>query len=224
MNHLNKKTRITASTIGILLGLSGALNHGIFEILQGNISTNGFFIEAISEKHRLWLYGTEAAFTVVHNFLFTGILAILTGLAIVFWSIKHLDSKHGATVFLSLLIMLTLVGGGIGYIVLFVPTWAFATRINKPLHWWDKKLPESIKKTISGLWHYSLFATILSWLMVMQLGIFGYFPGQSNPDTIMSIVFMFLFSSVLLACLTFISAIAADIEYKKFQNIRSVTL
>ncbi|OFX84160.1 MAG: hypothetical protein A2W99_00075 [Bacteroidetes bacterium GWF2_33_16] len=215
MNHVNKKTRITASAIGVLLGLSGALNHGIFEILQGNILTNGFFIEAISEKHRLWLYGSEAAFTIVHNFLITGILAVLTGLAIVFWSLKYLHSKHGATVFLSLLILLTLVGGGIGYIVLFIPTWAFATLINKPLNWWNKTLSDSIKKRLSGIWIYCLVATVLSWLWVMQLGIFGYFPGQSNPDIIMGIVLVFLFLTVVLACFTFICSIARDIEEHK---------
>jgi hypothetical protein len=212
MRNINKSIKITASAIGVLLGLSGALNHGIFEILQGNVSTNGFFIEAISEKHRLWLYGTEAAFTIVHNFLITGILAVLTGLSIVLWSLKYLHSKHGAKVFLALLILLTLVGGGIGYIVLFIPTWAFATLINRPLNWWNRKLSYSFKERLSGIWIYSMVATILCWLMVMQLGIFGYFPGQSNPDTIMSIVFVFLFSTVVLACFTFVCAIASDIN------------
>jgi hypothetical protein len=212
MRNINKSIKITASAIGVLLGLSGALNHGIFEILQGNVSTNGFFIEAISEKHRLWLYGTEAAFTIVHNFLITGILAVLTGLSIVLWSLKYLHSKHGAKVFLALLILLTLVGGAIGYIVLFIPTWAFATLINRPLNWWNRKLSYSFKERLSGIWIYSMVATILCWLMVMQLGIFGYFPGQSNPDTIMSIVFVFLFSTVVLACFTFVCAIASDIN------------
>jgi hypothetical protein len=122
MNYYNQKTRITASAIGVLLGLSGIINHGIFEVLQGNTPTNGVFIEAISEKYRFWIHGTEAAFTIIPNFLITGICAIIAGLSVIFWSLKYIHIKNGASVFLSLLILQTLVGGGIGYIILFVPT------------------------------------------------------------------------------------------------------
>lgn len=220
MNYVNKRTRITASTIGVLLGLAGMINHGIFEILQGNTSTNGFFIEAIGEAQRYWIHGTEAAFTIVHNFLITGILVVLTGFAVIFWSLKYIHTKHGATVFLSLLIFLTLVGGGIGYIILFIPTWAFATRINKPLNWWKKILPGGLRKKLSSLWIFFLVATSLSWLILMELGIFGYFPGQDDPDVILNIVFTFLFSSVILACITFICAFAGDIDARKMQTAR----
>ena len=215
MTYLNKKTRITASAIGVLLGLSGIFNHGLFEILQGNTPTNGFYIEAIGENHRYWLYGTEGAFTVIHNFLITGISAVLVGLAIVFWSLKYIHLKHGATVFLSLLILLTLVGGGIGHIILFLPTWAFATRINKSPDWWKKIISVRLRKKLSAIWIYFLPATLISWLIVMELGIFGYFPGQGNPDTILNIVYIFLFSTVILACISFICAIAGDIEAQK---------
>ena len=211
MTYYNKKTRITASVIGVLLGMAGILNHGLFEILQGNNSTNGFYIEAIGEADRFWVHGTEGAFTIIHNFLITGIFAVLTGLAIIVWSLKHIHKKLGTTVFLLLLILLTLVGGGIGFILLFVPTWAFATRINKPLDWWKKVLTDGLKKTLSALWVYSLVITSLAWLILMELGIFGYFPGQVNPDTILNIVFVFLFSSAILACISFICAFAADI-------------
>ena len=53
MNNYNPKTMITASIIGTLLGLGCLINHGIFEILEGNKPTNSFFIEAIDEAHRL---------------------------------------------------------------------------------------------------------------------------------------------------------------------------
>jgi hypothetical protein len=215
MENINKKTRITASAIGVLLGLAGIVNHGIFEILQGNITTNGFYIEAIGENNRFWLYGTEGAFTLIHNFLISGIFAILVGLAIVVWSLKYIHVKHGATVFLALLILLTLVGGGIGHIILFLPTWAFVTRINKPLDWWDRKLSFQLRKKLASVWIYFLLATLVSWIIVMELGIFGYFPGKDDPDIILNYVFIFLFSTVILACITFICAIAGDIEEQK---------
>ena len=215
MTYLNKKTKITASVIGALLGLAGILNHGIFEILQGNTSTNGFYIEAIGEAHRFWLYGTEGAFTIIHNFLITGICAILVGTAIIIWSLRYIHVKHGTTVFLVLLIFLTLVGGGIGHIVLYIPTWALATRLNKSLDWWEKILSTRLRKIFSALWIYSLVTTTISWLILMELGIFGYFPGQTDPDIILNIVYGFLFSSAILACITFICAFAGDIENRK---------
>jgi hypothetical protein len=212
MEYYNHKTRITASVIGTLLGLGGIINHGIFEILQGNTPTNGFFIEAIGVAHRFWIYGTEGALTLIPNFLITGICVILVALILITWSIKYIHSKYGASVFLLLLLLMTFFGGGIGHIILFLPTWAYATRIKKPLDWWKRVLSPQVRKVLAKFWIYGLVATSVSWLVVMELGIFGYFPGQKNPDAILNIVFIFLFSAVILANLTFICAFAMDIE------------
>ena len=221
MNCYNQKTRITSSVIGALLGAAGIVNHGIFEVLQGNAPTNGFFIEAIGEANRFWVHGTEGAITIIPNFLATGICVMLVSLAIILWSVRFIQIKYGATVFLLLSILLTLVGGGIGHIILFFPAWAYATRINKSLELWKEILSERFRKVISKLWIYGLIATSISWLIVMELGIFGYFPGQSNPDAILNIVFIFLFSTVILANFTFISGIARDIEERKLDLSRS---
>jgi hypothetical protein len=217
MNYFNQKTRITASIIGVLLGIAGLINHGLFEILQGNTPTNGVFIEAIGEANRFWVHGTEAAFTIIPNFLVTGICVVLVSLAIILWSIKYIQVKHGATIFLLLLILLTFVGGGIGYVILFFPAWAYATRIHKSLDWWRNILPGRLRKRLSKLWIYSLATTAISWLIVMELGIFGYFPRQTNPDTILNIVLVFLFSTVILANFTFGCAFARDIEERELE-------
>ncbi|QGY42850.1 hypothetical protein GM418_04025 [Maribellus comscasis] len=212
MTYFNKKTRITASAMGVLLGLAGIVNHGVFEILQGFTPTNGFYIEAIGEAHRFWLYGTEGAFTIIHNFLITGIFAVLAGLAIIVWSLKYIHTKHGTTIFLLLTVLLILVGGGIGFIIVFIPTWAFASQINKALGWWKKIFPFGLRKILSSFWIFSLAAAMISWLIVMELGIFGYIPGQNNPDIILDTVFILLFSSAFLTCISFICAYSGDIN------------
>ena len=102
MNYYNQKTRISASIIGVLLGIAGFINHGFFEVLQGNTPTNGLFIEAIGKADRFWIHGTEGAFTIIPNFLVTGICVMLISLAIILWSVKYIQVKHGATVFLTL--------------------------------------------------------------------------------------------------------------------------
>jgi hypothetical protein len=215
MNYYNHKTRITASTLGVLLGLGGLLNHGIFEVLQGSTPTDGFFIEAIGKSERFWVHGTEGAFTIIPNFLITGIIVIAISLVIILWSVKYIHVKNGSAVFLTLLILLTAFGGGIGHILLLIPAWAYATRINKPLNWWNNILPGTLRSVLSKLWLLSLVLTSVSWLIVMELGIFGYFPGQSDPDTILNIVFVFLFTAVILANLTFICAFSKDIEERQ---------
>jgi len=208
----NHKTRLSATVIATLLGMAGFFNHGLFEILQGNKPTNGFYIEAIGESHRFWLYGTEGAFTLIPNYLVTGIFAMLVSCAIIIWAIKFIHKKHGATIFLLLMILLTLVGGGLGHIVLFLPTWAYATKINKPLNWWEAKLSEKVRKVMAKMWMPMLILTSISWLIVMELGIFGFFPRQSNPNILLNITFGFVFLTVVLANLTFIFAFARDIQ------------
>jgi len=195
--------------------MSGFINHGFFEILQGNISTGGLFIEAIGESHRFWIHGTEGAFTLIPNFLVTGICVMFVSLAIIVWSVKFIHIKHGAAVFLLLMILLTLVGGGIGYIVLFIPAWAYATRINKPLNWWKEILSAEAGKTLAKMWMPLLVMTSLSWFIVMELGIFGYFPGQKNPDTIINITLGFVLLTLFLSNLTFICGFARDIKERK---------
>jgi len=71
----NRATKTITATLGVVFGLSG-LGHGIFETLQGNTPTSGQMIYAIGEGQRFWTHGYEPAFTVIPNFLLTGIAAI----------------------------------------------------------------------------------------------------------------------------------------------------
>ncbi len=215
MNHCNRKTRTTASVLGVLLGMAGAINHGIFEILQGNTPTPGPFIEAIGPSHRFWIHGTEGAITVIPNFLVTGIAVLVVSLAVIVWSVKYIHRRHGATVFLVLMALLTAVGGGIGHIVLVIPVWAYATRICTPLRWWKRVLSPRATAIAARLWWPLLLLTVFSWIIVMELGIFGYLPGQTDPDTILNICFAFVLLTVLLANLAFIGAIGGDLEEKR---------
>ncbi|MBN1187312.1 MAG: hypothetical protein JXB49_33850, partial [Bacteroidales bacterium] len=85
-------------------------------------------------------------------------------------------------------------------------------RINKPLNRWRELLPPELRRILARLWIYFLVAMAISWLILMEMGIFGYFPRIKDPDMVLNIVFGFLFMSAMLACLTFICAIAGDIQ------------
>lgn len=84
MNN-NHATKTVASTFGVLVGLAG-IQHGIFEILQGNVVTNDFMIDAIGTEQMFWEYATETALTIIPNFLITGIFAVIFGLLVTIWT------------------------------------------------------------------------------------------------------------------------------------------
>jgi len=208
---MNRATRIIVSTIGVILGIAG-LDHGIFEILQGNTPTSGLIIQAIGPDQKLW--GTEEAFTIIPNFLLTGIAAVIVSLAIIVWSVRFVHTKHGARVFGLLFILLFLVGGGIAAQIMFAPvTWAAATRINKPLDWWRKILPEGVRRGLAKIWPVTLTLGSISFLIGLFIAITGFVPGESDSDRILAICWSFIFLGGLgMFLLTFVSGFAHDIQ------------
>ena len=208
---MNRATRIIVSTFGVILGIAG-MNHGFFEVLQGNTPANGLIIQAIGEANRMWIHGSEEAFTIVPNFLITGLLAMAVGLAIIIWSVGFIHTKYGPRIFILLFVLLFLVGGGIGQIVFFLPTWAASTRINKPLTWWRKVLPLNLRRVLAGLWPASLIAGSVCFLIALEIAIFGFVPGVADPDQILAICWTFLFIGLALLLFTFVAGFAADIQ------------
>lgn len=216
--HLNA-TRVIATTIGVFFGLFSGVNHGLFEILQGNKPTDGLVINAIGEGQRFWVAGTEPAFTLIPNFMLTGIASIIVGLAIVIWSIWLLPGKHGRTVFLGLFLLSFLVGGGMGQAFFFIPAWAFATRIDKPLTWWRKMLPRSSWPILSRLWIITLLLATITMLIGLEMAIFGYFPGITDSERLQNTNMAFVFGSAILYVLSFIAGFGHEL-LRMERNIR----
>jgi len=208
---MNRVTRIVVATFGVLLGISG-MNHGFFEVLQGNTPTNGLIIQAIGPAHRMWVHGTEEAFTLIPNFLVTGILAITVGLVIIVWSVGFVHKKYGPLVFILLFVLLFLVGGGIGQVVFFTLAWAFATQINKPLTWWRKILSANVRGALAPVWPGSLTVGSLLFLFALEIAIAGFVPGLNNPEQKLYLCWSLLGLTLAAYCLTFVSGFARDIQ------------
>lgn len=210
---MNRATKTIVATIGVILALAG-LDHGIFEILQGNTPTGSLIIQAIGPDQQLWQYGTEEAFTLLPTYLLTGLVTVSLSLALIVWSVWFVHKNHGATVLGLLFVGLFLFGGGIAAQVLFAPfVWAAATRIHKPLPWWRKVLPEGIRPALACLWPFTLALGSLSFLVGLFIAITGYVPGQSNPEVIINICWAFVFIGGLGSYLvTFVAGFSSDIE------------
>ena len=211
-------TRVIAASIGVFFGLFSGINHGLFELLQGNKPTDGLVINAIGEAQKFWPLGGEPAFTLIPNFMLTGIASMIVGLAIVIWSIWFLDGQHGRSVFLGLFILSFLVGGGIGQIAFFIPAWAFATRMNKPLNWWRKVLPGSIWPFLSKLWIVTLVLALITMSIGLEMAIFGYFPGITEPLLIESTALLFVLSAAILCLVSFIAGFGHELRRIELNN------
>ena len=166
-------TRAVASTLGVLVGLAG-IEHGFFEMLQGNVAPSGIMIEAIGPAQRFWEYGTERALTIIPNFFVTGILAIIVGLLVTIWAGAFIDRKYGAWILLLLSIILWLVGGGFAPIFMSILASVTATGINKPLKWWRAYLPVNLRGFLAKLWPWSIIIFVVVFVIGVEIAIFGY--------------------------------------------------
>jgi len=86
--------KTVAKTFGVLVGLAG-IEHGILEMLQGNIRPEGWIFDAIGPSQRIWEYSSEVALTIIPNLLLSGILAIIMGAAVTMWAARYARAKIG---------------------------------------------------------------------------------------------------------------------------------
>jgi hypothetical protein len=114
---LNMKRRGAARTLSSILGVYGGFlgfEHGIGEMLQGNLAVPAIRINAYGSAGLPFPFGHEPAMTLLPTYLTTGIAAALTALLITIWSAFFIAKKSGPLVLLLLSILLLLVGGGYG--------------------------------------------------------------------------------------------------------------
>ena len=210
---MNKATRMIVTILGTIFGISG-MSHGFFETLQGNVPTGSLFISAIGEAQKMWPHGNEYAFTLIPNFLLTGIAAMVVGLAIIVWSVGFVHKKNGPAIFFLLFVLLLLVGGGIAQILFFPLIWLISTRINKPLAWWRRILSVKIQKPLGKLWPWSLIVSSSLIVFVLEIAIFGFVPTVNDPDVVLSIMLSCLAVGYGILLLTFVAGFAHDIAMR----------
>jgi hypothetical protein len=208
----NHATKTVASTFGVLVGLAG-IQHGIFEILQGNVATNDFMIDAIGTEQMFWEYSTETALTIIPNFLITGIFAVIFGLLVTIWSWAFIERKYGAWIFGLLSLILWLIGGGFAPILMALFSFLAAIKIKSSLSWWRNHLPISLGNFLSKLWPWSLIVYVLVFVFGVEIAIFGYpLLWIFSANLTYTIQWSLAFIMVLLWPISIITAFTHDIK------------
>ncbi|MGD0644796.1 MAG: hypothetical protein ABSA75_07815 [Candidatus Bathyarchaeia archaeon] len=212
-------TRAIASTLGVLTGISG-ISHGISEALQGNHETNGFVINAIGKgsSWTKWTNGGEGAFTLIPNFFITGTLTIITGIVLAVWSARFIQTKKGSPIFLLIGTILFLVGGGVAQVPFIILTWVVATRINKPLSWWNTKISMNTRGALAKAWLSSLIASSVMLLIALEIAIFGFLPGVNNLNQLLIIDWAILGLATIILLVSIVAGLVHDIEKQANQR------
>lgn len=208
---MNYATRAIVTTLSVVFGISG-MNHGLFETLQGNTPTDGMFISAIGDAQRMWPHGNEPAFTLIPNFLWTGIAAMLVGLAIIIWSVGFVHKKNGPIILLALFVLLLLVGGGVAQILFFPWICLVSTQINSSLLRWRKIFPARIQAPFGKLWLGNLLLGSTILLFVLEIATTGFIPAVNNPQTVISVMLLCLAAEVVILPFTILSGFAHDVS------------
>jgi hypothetical protein len=209
----NAATRTVVSTLGVLVGI-GSIDHGLLETVQGNRLTPGLIVNALGSGYSwtVWKQGGEGAFTLIPNFLVTGILATSLGVLMILWALRFIHKKNGPAVFLLLGIASFLTGGGIAQIALFTIVWGFATRIRSSLAFWSWLIPPPLRPALGSIWPWTLTAATVLFLIALEIAIFGYVPGVTGQTELLHICWKILAVALTLYLMSILSGFAHDIE------------
>jgi hypothetical protein len=204
---MNNATRVTVSTFGLVAGLAG-IEHGIGEILQGNVAPGGLVIRSWPDSPWFRIVDGEPAMTLVPNLLASGILAILASLLFLMWVTLFVQRKNGGLVLMLLSILMLLVGAGFGPPLLGLILGVAATRIQAPRPWWGRRQVGGAGRFLAALWPWSLAAALIAWLSLMPGSmLFEHYFGMANPDLVVATLTLAAFGLLLV---TIVAGFAHD--------------
>jgi hypothetical protein len=155
---MRKATRVIAAVLGAFAGFGG-LEHGYFEILQGNARPESILIASMGPPcvpEEVW-HICEPAMTILPNYRLTGMLSMGLGLVTLVWALVFVQRKGGGAVLALLSLGLLLFGGGIFPPVIGIAGGLAGTRINTPL----QRQPAPFWRVLARLhpWAIILFIT-----------------------------------------------------------------
>jgi hypothetical protein len=203
---MKNATHVFVSTLGTLMGLAG-LEHGIGEVLQGNVAPEGIMILSWPDSGFFRIMNGEPAMTIIPNLLISGILTILVSIIFIAWAIRYVHRENGGLVLILLSVLLLLVGGGIFPPALGIILGAVGTRINAPLAWWRAHLPGGLRRLLGKVWLGSFIGGLIAWVCLLPgMNILSYYLCVDDPNLMSGI----LICTLGLFVLTILTGFAHD--------------
>jgi hypothetical protein len=198
---MNNATKATVSAVGALMGVAG-IEHGIGEILQGNVAPAGLMFPSWPNAAFFRIVAGEPAMSIIPNLLVTGLLSIVFSVSYLLWATVLVQRKNSGLALILLSIAMLLAGGGIFPPVLGAMIGVLGTKVNSPLSWWRTHLSAGSRRFLGKLWLWFFVACVIGWLALFPgINFFGYFFGVDDP-TLTVILIIFAFGSLLLTILT----------------------
>ena len=146
--------RISSAAFGTLCGLTGIIA-GAFLILQGDSSVNAVKISYIGPEYRMWEHETYVAFTLIPNYILSGLTTLIISITLVYISLFKLHKRYGSIVFLVLSVLQLFTGGGF-VIDLALITFLLSFGIRSKLKVWTRIFSNKLGKFLAVLWFPAL--------------------------------------------------------------------
>jgi len=180
---------------GLMASITGIMS-GIFKILQRNYPTYAFKISSIDPVYSMWKESTYAAYTIIPNYLITGIVTLVISILVTIWVLFFIHKKYGSIVMVLLSLLQFFSGGGVAIDVAILSA-IMSTQINRSHLWWSKFLSEKIHRFFAKLWPWAFAVFILLALANFILAI----TGVNSPEAQQAIVTIagLLFLPILLS-------------------------
>lgn len=178
----------------------GGVEHGYFELLQGNVAATGLIFPSMGPPcvaADTW-HGCEPAMSLVPNLLATGIVSLLLGVVTFVWAVGFLRRRHAGFVLALLCVALLLTGGGIVPAVIGIVGGVLCMWTPGPAL---QMVP--LRRGIAALWPWSL---VVLGVFLVGMVVVGYF----SNDMVLRYGLVILVAIPALALLSGLSAWAHD--------------
>ncbi|MFH0882249.1 MAG: hypothetical protein V2A56_04615, partial [bacterium] len=189
--------------------------HGIGEVLQGNVPTGGSFIKSWAIGPIAQFIDGDPAITIVHNFLATGILAMIAALALITWSAFFVQRKRGGLIQLLFSIVMLLFGGGGGPPMIGIVASIGGMGIHSPFTLWQKIFRGKFRSFLAAVWPWVFGITAANGLFL----IFGHILLATTFGPKASAIFYNSFLSVVvLVLVSILIGVAYDLQKRDRAN------
>jgi hypothetical protein len=199
-----KASRITATVLGLFAG-GASVEHGVYEILRGNLRPEGLMIASMGppcQPEAVW-HNCEPAMTILPNFLITGILAVTIGVFFMLWSLAFVQRRGGGLVMILTAVPMLLFGGGIFPPLIGILGGIVGIRLHRAAGPSRAQRPGMFFRLLAWLWPWALIF-LAAWLLGQWL--VGYY----FNDFLMGTGFFIPIFIVGLLALSLLSAVAHD--------------